>query len=60
MEGYRENNSILTYPLHQVDTGGPLTGYCIEASASLNKVAHICYVHTNFIYILWETETGTI
>jgi len=45
---------------HQVNTSGPLTGYFIKGAASLYKVAHICYVHTNFIYIFWEEETGSI
>ena len=42
-----------SYPLHQVDTGSPLTSHIIKGSARCNKVAHICYVHTHFIDI-WE------
>lgn len=42
-----------SYPLHQVDTGSPLTSHIIKGSARCNKVAHIRYVHTHFIDI-WE------
>ena len=40
----------LSYPLHEVDTGGSLTGHPVQSCVFLHKVAHICNMHSDLIH----------